>query len=66
MNKYDPNYSLMRATVNRGEDAKDNGKFGLSHKGVKQLMKLFMTKESILEDKRIDEVFTKEVFDSNF
>ena len=32
LNKKDPNYSLMRATVNRGEDAHTDGKFGLSDK----------------------------------
>ena len=30
LNKEDPNYSLCRATVNRGEDAHTDGKFGLS------------------------------------
>ena len=33
LNKDDPNYSLCRATVNRGEDAHTDGKFGLSDKG---------------------------------
>ena len=30
LNKHDPNYSLCRATVNRGEDAHTDGKFRLS------------------------------------
>ena len=29
LNKKDPNYSLCRATKNRGEDAKTENKFGL-------------------------------------
>ena len=33
LNKHDPNYSLCRATVNRGEDARTDGKFNLSQKG---------------------------------
>ena len=33
LNKEDPNYSLCRATVNRGEDAHTDGKFNLSQKG---------------------------------
>ena len=33
LNKHDPNYSLCRATVNRGEDAHTDGKFNLSQKG---------------------------------
>ena len=32
LNKKDPNYSLCRATVNRGEDAHTDGKFNLSQK----------------------------------
>ena len=32
LNKADPNYSLCRATRNRGEDAHTDGKFGLSDK----------------------------------
>ena len=31
LNKRDPNYSLMRATQNRGEDGRTDGKFGLSN-----------------------------------
>ena len=33
LNKHDPNYSLCRATVNRGKDAHTDGKFNLSQKG---------------------------------
>ncbi len=43
LNKEDPNYSLCRATVNRGEDAHTDGKFNLSQKGCMEIMKLFMT-----------------------
>ena len=32
LNKHDPNYSLCRATVNRGKDAHTDGKFNLSQK----------------------------------
>lgn len=66
LNKRDPNYSLMRATVNRGEDAHTDGKFGLSQKGAMEMLKLFFTRDEDLYDKRIDEVFDGEVFDSNF
>ena len=31
LNKEDPNYSLCRATVHRGQDAGTNGKFGIVH-----------------------------------
>ena len=66
LNKHDPNYSLQRATMNRGEDAKTEGKFGLSDKGAMEIMKLFFTKDEDLYDKRIDEFFDEEVFHSNF
>lgn len=66
LNKKDPNYSLMRATVNRGEDAHTENKFGLSDRGAMEIMKLFFTPEEELYDKRIDEYFSAEVLDSNF
>ena len=66
LNKEDPNYSLCRATENRGQDAHTDGKFNLSQEGVMQIMKLFFTKDEDLYDKRIDEVFDDEVFNSNF
>lgn len=47
LNKEDPNYSLCRATVNRGEDAHTDGKFNLSQKGCMEIMKLFMTRMRI-------------------
>ena len=66
LNKHDPNYSLCRATVNRGEDAHTDGKFNLSQKGCMEIMKLFMTKDEDLYDKTIEDVFDDEVFDSTF
>jgi oleate hydratase len=66
LNKHDPNYSLMRATANRGEDAHTDAKFGLSDKGAMEIMKLFFTPDEKLYDKRIDEVFDNEVLNSNF
>ena len=66
LNKEDPNYSLCRATENRGEDAHTDGKFNLSQKGCMEVMKLFMTKDEDLYDKTIEDVFDEEVFDSTF
>lgn len=66
LNKKDPNYSLMRATVNRGQDARTDGKFGLSDKASMEIMKLFMTRDEDLYDKKVNEVFTEEFFSSNF
>lgn len=66
LNKKDPNYSLMRATVNRGEDARTDGKFGLSEKASMEIIKLFMTRDEDLYDKKISEVFTEDFYASNF
>ena len=66
LNKHDPNYSLCRATVNRGQDAHTDGKFNLSQKGCMEIMKLFMTKDEDLYDKKIEDVFDDEVFNSTF
>lgn len=66
LNKHDPNYSLCRATVNRGEDAHTDGKFDLSQKACMQIVKLFMTPDEDLYDKTIEDVFDDEVFSSTF
>ena len=66
LNKEDPNYSLCRATVNRGEDAHTDGKFAISDKGAMEIMKLFFTPDEELEDKRITDFFDDEVLNSNF
>ncbi|WP_172195074.1 oleate hydratase [Saccharibacillus qingshengii] len=66
LNKKDPNYSLMRATVNRGEDAHTDGKFTLSEKASMEIVKLFLTRDEDLYDLKITDVFTEEFFASNF
>ena len=66
LNKKDPNYSLCRATKNRGEDAKTENKFGLSDKGSMEIMKLFMTPDEDLANVKMTEIFDEEVFNTNF
>lgn len=66
LNKEDPNYSLCRATVNRGQDAHTDKKFAVSEKAQMEIMKLFFTPDEELYDRRIDEYFDDEVFNSNF
>ena len=66
LNKEDPNYSLCRATVNKGQDAHTDGKFDISDKGAMEIMKLFFTPNEQLQDKKINDIFTDEVFKSNF
>ncbi|MBC3888562.1 oleate hydratase [Acetobacterium paludosum] len=66
LNKKDPNFSLLRATVNQGEDAHTDGKFTLSDKAAMEIVKLFMTRDEDLYDRKIEEVFSEEFFASNF
>ena len=66
LNKHDPNYSLCRATRNRGQDAHTDGKFNLSQKGCMEIMKLFLTRDEDIYDKTIEDFFDEEVFDSTF
>lgn len=66
LNKKDPNYSLRRATINRGEDAHTDGKFGLTDNAAMQIMKLFFTVDEELYDKKITDYFDDEVLNSNF
>ena len=66
LNKADPNYSLCRATVNRGENAHTDNKFNLNKEAAMQVSKLFMTPEEELEDKKISDYFDDNFWQSNF
>jgi len=66
LNKKDPNYSLCRATVNRGQNAKTDNKFTLDKQAQRQLLKLYLTPEKDLEDKMISECFDEHFWKSNF
>ncbi|NNG34441.1 oleate hydratase [Nakamurella aerolata] len=66
LNRDDPNYSLQRATVNRGEDAHTDGLFTLSEKAQKEVVKVFLATREEMENKRINEVFSQEFLKSNF
>lgn len=66
LNKHDPNYSLCRATVNRGENAHTDGQFKLDRKSAKALSKLFMTPEKKLENKKISDVLPESFWSTNF
>ena len=66
LNKHDPNYSLCRATVNRGEDAHTDKKFELDKESAMALSKLFLTPEKDLEDKKISEVLPDSFWQTNF
>lgn len=66
LNNDDPNYSLQRVTVNRGQDAHTDGLFTLSDKAQKDIVKVFFATREEMETKRINEVFGKEFLESNF
>lgn len=66
LNKKDPNYSLCRATQNKGEDAHTDKKFGLSDEGCMEIMKLFFTPDEDLANVKMTEIFDDEVFNTNF
>ena len=66
LNKHDPNYSLCRATVNRGEDAHTDKKFALDKASALALSKLFLTPEKDLEDKKISDILPESFWSTNF
>lgn len=66
LNKDDPNYSMCRATINCGKNAETNNEFTLNKKAQKELLKLYITPEKMLENKRIDQYFTDDFWNSNF
>ncbi|EJP64615.1 myosin-cross-reactive antigen [Beauveria bassiana ARSEF 2860] len=66
LNKRDPNISLQRATEQQGRDAGTGTLFTLSDKSQKEMVRLFLMTRQDVENKRIDEVFGPEFFQSNF
>ncbi|MFF0456882.1 oleate hydratase [Nocardia africana] len=66
LNKDDPNFSLQRTTVNRGQDAHNDGLFTLNDKAQRDIAKVFLATREEMENKRIDEVFGKDFLQSNF
>lgn len=66
LNKHDPNYSLCRATVNKGEDAHTDKLFKLDKDSAMALSQLFITPEEILEDKKISDVLPESFWETNF
>ncbi|MGW4534975.1 oleate hydratase [Nocardia sp. NPDC004340] len=66
LNKDDPNFSLERATVDRGQSAQTKNLFTLNDKAQKDVTKIFLATREEMEGKRINEVFSKDFFESNF
>lgn len=66
LNKHDPNYSLCRATINKGEDAHTDKLFKLDKDSAMALSQLFITPEANLEDKKISDVLPESFWETNF
>ncbi|MGW2660475.1 oleate hydratase [Nocardia tengchongensis] len=66
LNKDDPNFSLERATVDRGQSAQTKNLFTLNDKAQKDVTKIFLATREEMEGKRINEVFSKDFFESDF
>ena len=66
LDKDDPNYSLQRATQNRGEKTETDGLLTLNDKAQKEVVHIFFATREDMENKRINEVFSEEFFKSNF
>lgn len=66
LDKDDPNSSPLRVMENRGKDANTLHHYTLSDKALLELSTLVLTKEEDLNGKTIDDMFTKEFFESNF
>lgn len=66
LNKHDPNYSLCRATVNKGEDAHTDKLFKLDKDSAMAFSQLFITPEADLEDKKISDVLPESFWETNF
>ncbi|MFD6878569.1 MULTISPECIES: oleate hydratase [unclassified Streptomyces] len=66
LNKDDPNSSLQRVTERQGRDARTDGRFSLSERAQKDILKAFLATREDMEGKRINEVFGREFLDSAF
>lgn len=66
LNKHVPNYSLCRATVNKGEDAHTDKLFKLDKDSAMALSQLFIAPEVNLEDKKISDVLPESFWKTNF
>ena len=66
LHKQDPSRNPCRATTDRGEPIPHMADLTLTPAAVEEMLKLVLTPESELDDKRIDECFGEAFFASNF
>ena len=65
LNKDDPNFSNCRITEKQGKQY-DNGKFNLGQDLAMELAQFTMIPDEALQDKTIEEVFSKDLLESDF
>ena len=66
LNKEDPNYSLCRVTEKQGQDAHTDRQYGLNKNAEKQILKLMLSTDEELADKKIDDIFDENFYKTNF
>lgn len=64
--KEDPSFSHTRVIENKGTRMATDGQLTLSKKDIKEVLALVLMTEEELNDKKINEVFSPEFFESNF
>jgi oleate hydratase len=66
LNKDDPVCSLRRTTQNRGEANDTDGLLTLSPRARRELLKLFLSRDEVLYDRKITDVLGRDFLESNF
>lgn len=66
VNKDDPNVHLHRTTQDRGKSFPTEGKLTISPTAQAEMLRLFITPDEDLADKRISDVLGQEFLESNF
>lgn len=66
LHKTDPSRNPCRAAEHQGEPIAHMADLTLTPKAIEEMLKLVLTPESELDDKRIDDCFGEEFFASNF
>ncbi len=61
-----PSYTLCRATMKRGQDARTDRKFGITDRANSQILQLFFMTDEDLQDLKVTDVFDEQILGSNF
>ena len=65
INEKDPNQASIRTTTDRCKNVYSNEKYNLSNEALYSLIKLILTKDEELADKRVSDVLDESFFSSN-